>query len=477
MTQEKEATPADTKQLKEDKLMLVKFNIENESTRILALTPDITFLPISGLRCTNIQTRVERDVCSWFYGQCIFKALDGVEVAPLDPNGPFRNKVSANKGSSSSREFDKAKKVDRSSSLPNSSRHDYGNNGLAKVVHPPGSTAASSGRSFLTEHNQTSNVETGAVTHRTLPGSVPGQDVASLSIQRIDGVSLCRHGYAVSSLLDTAYSSKPGNGLLVHQVLDTAYASRMIRRIGCQNQLRKENEEAQQRKFLENLKQLHINIPFTEALEQMPNYTKFLKGLLSNKTRLDEACTVTMNERCSAVLLNKLLSKEKDPGSFTIPCDIRHLHTDNALADLGASISLISYMMYEKLGLGEPKPTRMSLELADRSIQYPQGIEEDVLPNPNRTIRSREENFYLSLWDFCLQEDAVRIMQRPDNFSKVHDDKMLGRCEETNLVLNWKKCHFMVKEGIVLGHKISGKGSEVDKAKIDVIAKLPYPQM
>ncbi|GJX10296.1 putative nucleotidyltransferase, ribonuclease H [Tanacetum coccineum] len=54
-------------------------------------------------------------------------------------------------------------------------------------------------------------------------------------------------------------------------------------------------------------------------------------------------------------------------------------------------------------------------------------------------------------------------------------DKMLGRCEETNLVLNWEKCHFMVNEGIVLGHKISGKGIEVDKAKIDVIAKLPYP--
>ncbi|GJW24371.1 reverse transcriptase domain-containing protein [Tanacetum coccineum] len=54
-------------------------------------------------------------------------------------------------------------------------------------------------------------------------------------------------------------------------------------------------------------------------------------------------------------------------------------------------------------------------------------------------------------------------------------DRMLARCEETNLVLNWKKCHFMVKEEIVLGHKISGAGIEVDRAKIDVIAKLPYP--
>ncbi|GKE21973.1 reverse transcriptase domain-containing protein [Tanacetum coccineum] len=54
-------------------------------------------------------------------------------------------------------------------------------------------------------------------------------------------------------------------------------------------------------------------------------------------------------------------------------------------------------------------------------------------------------------------------------------DKMLQRCEDTNLCLNWEKCHFMVNEGIVLGHKISKKGIEVDKAKIDVIAKLPHP--
>ncbi|GJR64766.1 reverse transcriptase domain-containing protein [Tanacetum coccineum] len=54
-------------------------------------------------------------------------------------------------------------------------------------------------------------------------------------------------------------------------------------------------------------------------------------------------------------------------------------------------------------------------------------------------------------------------------------DKMLKRCEDTNLALNWEKSHFMVKEGIVLGHKISKKGIEVDKAKIDVISKLPHP--
>nr|GEU31465.1 reverse transcriptase domain-containing protein [Tanacetum cinerariifolium] len=56
-----------------------------------------------------------------------------------------------------------------------------------------------------------------------------------------------------------------------------------------------------------------------------------------------------------------------------------------------------------------------------------------------------------------------------------HLDKMLKRCEDINLFLNWEKSHFMVKEGIVLGHKISKNGIEVDKAKVNVIAKLPHP--
>ncbi|GJY17951.1 hypothetical protein Tco_0389442 [Tanacetum coccineum] len=100
------------------------------------------------------------------------------------------------------------------------------------------------------------------------------------------------------------------------------------------NRSRKEKVEAQQRKFLKNLKQLHINIPFIKALVQMPKYVEYLKSLLTNKSRLKEACIVIMNERCSAVLLNKLPSKEKDPGSFTIPCQVSNLHIDNALADL-----------------------------------------------------------------------------------------------------------------------------------------------
>ncbi|GJW23400.1 reverse transcriptase domain-containing protein [Tanacetum coccineum] len=81
-----------------------------------------------------------------------------------------------------------------------------------------------------------------------------------------------------------------------------------------------------------------------------------------------------------------------------------------------------------------------------------------------------------------LIEDSMEVFM--DDFSVFGSsfdhclknlENMLKRCEETNLVLNWEKCHFMVKEGIVLGHKVSGSGIEVDKAKIKAISKLPYP--
>ncbi|GKA37596.1 reverse transcriptase domain-containing protein [Tanacetum coccineum] len=92
------------------------------------------------------------------------------------------------------------------------------------------------------------------------------------------------------------------------------------------NRVRKEKEEALQRKFLGNLKQLDINILFIEAIVQIPKYAKYLKNLLTNKSGFEEACTETMNEKCSADLLNKLPSKEKDTRSFTTTCQVLEKH-------------------------------------------------------------------------------------------------------------------------------------------------------
>ncbi|XP_076954248.1 uncharacterized protein LOC143628579 [Bidens hawaiensis] len=121
------------------------------------------------------------------------------------------------------------------------------------------------------------------------------------------------------------------------------------------NRLKKEKMEAQYGKFLELFKQLHINLPFIEAISQMPKYAKFLKDVLTNKRKLEELSHVTLNEECSAVLQYKLPTKKTDPGSFTIPCLIGDLFVSNALADLGASINLMPYAVFSKLGLGEPK--------------------------------------------------------------------------------------------------------------------------
>nr|GEY27393.1 reverse transcriptase domain-containing protein [Tanacetum cinerariifolium] len=75
-------------------------------------------------------------------------------------------------------------------------------------------------------------------------------------------------------------------------------------------------------------------------------------------------------------------------------------------------------------------------------------------------------------WRVCIDYMKLNEATRKDNFPLPFMDQM---CEDTKLALNWEKSHFMVKEGIVLGHKISKKGIEVDKAKIEVISKLPHP--
>ena len=86
---------------------------------------------------------------------------------------------------------------------------------------------------------------------------------------------------------------------------------------------------------MEVFKKLHINIPFANALEQMPSYVKFVKDILSRKIRLSEFEIVNLTEECSAILQRKLPHKLKDPGSFTIPCKIGNSIFERALCDLG----------------------------------------------------------------------------------------------------------------------------------------------
>jgi len=136
--------------------------------------------------------------------------------------------------------------------------------------------------------------------------------------------------------------------------------------------------ESQFGNFLDMLKKLHVNVPFLDALSQMPLYAKFLKEILFKKRKIDEHETMALGEEYSVVVLNQLPAKLKDPGSFSIPCTIGNVSIDRALCDLGSSVSLMPYSMFKRVGLGELTPTCISLQLADRSIKYPMGILEDV---------------------------------------------------------------------------------------------------
>ncbi|GKA91293.1 reverse transcriptase domain-containing protein, partial [Tanacetum coccineum] len=111
----------------------------------------------------------------------------------------------------------------------------------------------------------------------------------------------------------------------------------------------------------------------------MPKFNKWLSTLLRNQEKLEEIAITTVNAECSAIILNKVPEKLEDPRKFLIPCALQELDRTNALADSEASINLLPHSIYKQLGLGALKPTRMTLELANRLVTHPMGIAEDVV--------------------------------------------------------------------------------------------------
>ena len=131
--------------------------------------------------------------------------------------------------------------------------------------------------------------------------------------------------------------------------------------------------------MLDLFKRVNINIPFLEAIKQIPAYAKFLKDLCTQKRKLYVQKRAFLAEQVSSIILNKTPPKFRDPGCPTISCTIGEHTVNKALLDLGASVNLLPYSVYEQLGLGELKPTSITLQLADRSVKIPRGVVEDVL--------------------------------------------------------------------------------------------------
>ncbi|KAL5543353.1 hypothetical protein UlMin_007137 [Ulmus minor] len=119
--------------------------------------------------------------------------------------------------------------------------------------------------------------------------------------------------------------------------------------------------------ILEVFKQVRINIPFLDAIKQVPAYSKFLKDLCTVKRKTNVPKKAFLTEQVSSIIQHKTPAKYKDPGCPTISCVIGNHVINRALLDLGASVNLLPYSVYEQLGL------------ADRSVKIPRGVIEDVL--------------------------------------------------------------------------------------------------
>ena len=154
-----------------------------------------------------------------------------------------------------------------------------------------------------------------------------------------------------------------------------------------------------------------------EALEQMSDYAKFMKDVVTKKRSFTFEDDNRM-QHCSAMAARSLVQKKEDPGVFTIPCTVRSLNFARALCDLGASINLMPLSIYKKLGLGDPKPTVMRLLMADRTVKRPIGILHDVLVKVESfifladfVILDWEVNFEVSiiLWRSFLATGRVLV--------------------------------------------------------------------
>nr|GEX69804.1 reverse transcriptase domain-containing protein [Tanacetum cinerariifolium] len=220
----------------------------------------------------------------------------------------------------------------------------------------------------------------------------------------------------------------------------------------------------QKEKFFKIFQDLDFNISFADALILMPKFGPTIKSLLKNKEKLFELARTPLNEHCLDVLLKNLPEKLGDPSKFLIPCDFPRMDECLALADLDASINLMQLFMWNKLSLPELSPTYMTLKLAV-SID----VDGDFL--------LEETDAFLAIDDEPFSPEINESYYDSEGYILLLEEFLNDDLSSPPLPLQElkEKSHFMVKEGIILDHKISKNMIEVDKAKVDVIAKLPHP--
>nr|GEW10841.1 reverse transcriptase domain-containing protein [Tanacetum cinerariifolium] len=190
-------------------------------------------------------------------------------------------------------------------------------------------------------------------------------------------------------------------------------------------------------KFLQIFQRLHFDLSFVDALLRIPKFASTFKSLLTNKEKLFELANTPLTENCSTILLKKLPKKLENPGRFLIPCDFQGLESCKALADLGASINLMPVSIWKKLSLPDLNPTRMTLELATRSIDYPAGIAEDVFMQVGKFTFPAD----FIVVDYDVDPYVPLILERPflrtaRSLVDVHGEELILRDGDEKLIFH-----------------------------------------
>ena len=164
-----------------------------------------------------------------------------------------------------------------------------------------------------------------------------------------------------SKLPNNFYAGEPstGNSDLQKQHIPLPFPPRAISN--------KKMEEAE-KEILETFRKVEVNIPLLDAIKQIPRYAKFLKELCTNKRKLKGSERISMGRNVSALIGKyrpQIPEKCKDPGTFSIPCIIGNCKFDNAMLNLGASVSVMPLSIFNSLSLGPLQSTDVVIHLAN----------------------------------------------------------------------------------------------------------------
>nr|GEV38933.1 reverse transcriptase domain-containing protein [Tanacetum cinerariifolium] len=198
----------------------------------------------------------------------------------------------------------------------------------------------------------------------------------------------------------------------------------------------REKDDILAAKFMEIFRDLYFELSFFDALVHMPKFAPMFKKLLNNKNKLIELTKTSLNKNCSAVVLKKLPEKLGDPGRFLIPCDFSEFDNCLALADLGASINLMTLSIWKKLKLPMLNDTKMVLELADRTISKPTGVAEKVFVKVGKFHFPAD----FVVLDFIADPRVPLILGRPflstaHAIINVHEREIIIRQDQQSLTI------------------------------------------